>query len=406
LSVTLTDVDAALSRAQTEVAQLGSRLFELDAERERGAGEVDGLQGASAIEWRAAHDQISVMWSWYQALSETLATITARRQSAPVDRGETEALWSDLNSCSVDLPAESMELARSCLPEEAMAATTWTIAGLVRFMSTVLARAAETVTSVPTIRELALPKLDEMEASLARSETAARAAGLRIPNEAAALKERLHTLRVQLATDPLAVPLDGFSDLSAATARIGRQVDEALAELDGVEEELERIDTDLRAGLDDLDRARQDRAETDKKIAGDAVTPPAEDSDEVAGRLAELRNGLDEAQQRLAAGDRAGALRLAGALGPATAQIRATTRALAASAAAPLARRRELRGRLDAYRAKAHSLGRAEDPALSGLYRTVMDTLYSAPCDLDEAERQLAEYQAGILGPTGREGLA
>jgi hypothetical protein len=400
LSVTLTEVDAALARAQTEIAALGSRLFELDAERERGAAEVDGLRGASAVEWQGAHDQISVMWSWYQALSQTLANFTTRRHSPRIGRRETEALWSDLNSASVDLPGESMELARCCLTADAMAARTWTISRLVRFMSAVLAKAAETITSVLTIRELALPKLDEMDASVAHTESVARDSGLHIPNETAALRERLRTIRDQLATDPLAVPLDAFSELSTGIARIERQVDEALAELDRVDSELERINSDLCAALDDLDRASQDWAETDRKIAGHAGRPAAEETGEVPGRVTELRNGLEQARQCLATGDRAGALRLAGALGPATADVRATTRRLAASAAAPLDRRRELRGRLQAYRAKAQSLGRAEDPALSELYRTVMDTLYRAPCDLDEAERQLTEYQAGILGST------
>jgi hypothetical protein len=407
LSATLTDVDAALARAQTDMAEFASRLFELDTERDRGAAEADSLRGASAVEWQAAGDQISVMWSWYQALSQKLASFAARRRSPHINRRETEALWSDLNRPAVDLPAESMELARRCLPEDAMAAPTWTVSKLVRFMSTVLVRAAETITSVLTIRELVLPKLDEIEASLAHSEAAARAASLHIPNETVALRERLHTLRVQLAADPLAVPLDDFSELSAlsaATARIRRGLDEALAELDRVDDELHRINADLCAALDDLDRARQDRTETDTKIAGCAAPPAAEDTaddtDEVLARVGELRNGLEQAGQRLATGDRAGALRLARALGPAAAQLRATTVALAASAAAPLARRRELRGRLEAYRAKAHGLGRAEDQALSQLYRTVKDTLYGAPCDLDEAERQLAEYQAGILLPT------
>jgi hypothetical protein len=397
----MTDVDAALTRAQTDVAQLGTRLFELDAERERGAAEVDGLQGTTAVEWQNAHDQISVMWSWYRALSETLATMVARRRSPRIDRREADALWSDLNTPSVDLPVESMELARRCLTEEA-AAPTWTISDLVRFMSTVLAKAAETVTSVITIRELARPKLDEMDASLTASEGAARAAGIHVPNDAEVLRDRLRNLRVQLASDPLAVPLEVFGDLAAVTARIRHEVDEALEELNTIDEALERIDADLAAGLDDVHRAGQDRADTGQKIARHAVMP-GEDLDEVAARLAALRADLEQARERLSAGDRVGAVRLGNALGLATAQARATASALAVSAAAPLARRRELRGRLEAYRAKAHGLGRDEDPALSELYRTVTDTLYTAPCDLEEAERQLADYQAGIVGATGSE---
>jgi hypothetical protein len=58
-----------------------------------------------------------------------------------------------------------------------------------------------------------------------------------------------------------------------------------------------------------------------------------------------------------------------------------------------LARRRELRGRLDAYRAKAIATGRAEDLALDELYQSAASVLYQAPCDLEEAERSVAAYQ-------------
>jgi hypothetical protein len=406
VSASLADVDAALGQVQTGVAQLGGRLFELDAERERRAAEADGLQGDSAAQWQGALDQISVMWAWYQALSEAVSSIVTRRQSSDPDRGNTETWWRELTGPSIELPADSMELARRCLPAEAVAATTWAIRPLVALISNVLETAAETITSVLAMRDVALPKLDEIEASLARSEAAARAAGVRVPNEAASLKNRLDRLRAQLASDPLAVPLEAFAQLTAAAARIGHQVDESVAELSGLEETLDHLDADLEAAQGDLDRARQDMAEVRAKIAGPGRPGRADDTDSLASRSAELRGRLTQARQLLAAGNRAGAARLAGAVGPAALDLRATAGALAGSAAEPLTRRRELRGRLDAYRAKAHSLGRAEDAGLSELYRRAEDALYTAPCDLDEAERRLAGYQAGILSPSGREGSA
>jgi hypothetical protein len=404
--VSLADVDAALGLAQTEVAQLGGRLFELDAERERRAAEADGLQGDSAAEWQGALDQIAVMWAWYQTLSEAVSSIATRRESSDPDRGNTETCWRDLTGPSIELPAESMDLARRCLPAEAVAATTWAIHPLVALISQVLETAAETIASVLAMRDVALPKLEEIETSLARSDAAARAAGVRVPNEAASVKSRLDSLRAQLASDPMAVPLEAFAQLTAAAARIGHQVDESVAELSGVEETLDHIDADLEAAQRDLDQARHDMAEVEAKIAGPAGPRRTDDTDSLARQSTELRGRLTQAWDLVAAGNRAGAARLAGALGPTARDLRATADALAGSAAEPLTRRRELRGRLDAYRAKAHSLGRAEDPGLLELYRRAEDALYTAPCDLDEAERQLAGYQAGILSPPGREGPA
>jgi hypothetical protein len=406
VSVSLADVDAALGQAQADVAQLGARLFELDAERERNAAEADGLQGDSAVEWQGALDQISVMWAWYQALSEAVSSITARRQSLGPHRGNTDTWWRELNRPSIELPAESMELARRCLPAEAVAVTTWAIHPLVALISKVLETAAETITSVLAIRDLALPKLDEIEASLARSEAAARRAGVRIPNEAASVKNRLDHLRAQLASDPMAVPLEAFAELTEAVARVGHQVDASVAELSGLEQTLDHIGADLEAAQRDLEQARHDLAEGEAKIAQRARPRIAEDSDGLARQAAELRSRLTQARQLLGAGDRAGASRLAGAVGPATLDLHTKAAAMAGSAAEPLTRRRELRGRLDAYRAKAHNLGRAEDPTLLELYRRAEDALYTAPCDLDEAERRLAGYQAGILNPSRKEGPA
>ncbi|NED88647.1 hypothetical protein G3I76_52300, partial [Streptomyces sp. SID11233] len=55
--------------------------------------------------------------------------------------------------------------------------------------------------------------------------------------------------------------------------------------------------------------------------------------------------------------------------------------------AAPLAIRAELRGRLDAYRAKVARHGLAEDTLLMERYDAARRMLWSAPCDLRAAEQ-------------------
>jgi hypothetical protein len=94
--------------------------------------------------------------------------------------------------------------------------------------------------------------------------------------------------------------------------------------------------------------------------------------------------------------DRAGAARVVARLAAELDRIGRDVAAAAGDAAAPLARRRELRGRLDAYRAKAIATGRAEDVQLEDLYQSAVAVLYQAPCDLDEAERALGAYQSSL----------
>jgi hypothetical protein len=61
-----------------------------------------------------------------------------------------------------------------------------------------------------------------------------------------------------------------------------------------------------------------------------------------------------------------------------------------------LSRRDELRGRLEAYRAKAGGTGFAEDEELSRRYDTAHELLYTAPCDLPAATRAVFAYQQAL----------
>ncbi|MFY1692127.1 hypothetical protein [Plantactinospora sp. WMMB782] len=67
-----------------------------------------------------------------------------------------------------------------------------------------------------------------------------------------------------------------------------------------------------------------------------------------------------------------------------------------------LRRRAELRGRLDAYRAKAGRLGLIEHTELSARHRLARDLLYTSPCDLSAATRAVVAYQRHLNDLTGR----
>jgi hypothetical protein len=64
--------------------------------------------------------------------------------------------------------------------------------------------------------------------------------------------------------------------------------------------------------------------------------------------------------------------------------------------AAPLRTRNDLRGLLGAYRTRAARSGRAEDPEITEAYRAARTILWSAPCDLVQAERLVAAYQHAV----------
>jgi hypothetical protein len=70
----------------------------------------------------------------------------------------------------------------------------------------------------------------------------------------------------------------------------------------------------------------------------------------------------------------------------------ADARRVAEANGAAVARRNELRGLLQAFRAKSIAMGRAEDPDLVRLHQAAEQALYLAPCDLPAAEKLVGEY--------------
>ena len=62
-----------------------------------------------------------------------------------------------------------------------------------------------------------------------------------------------------------------------------------------------------------------------------------------------------------------------------------------------LSRRDELRGLLEAYKAKAARLGAAEDPGLTDRYDQARELLWTAPCDLNAAADAVNRFQQAVL---------
>jgi hypothetical protein len=256
------------------------------------------------------------------------------------------------------------------------------------------------MTSLWAMRDLALPRLDDIEGRLAGASAAASRAGLRTPNEVASARTQVQQLRLQVTRDPVTVAPGQIADLSLSVSRICQVVDEAVTAVDGAVTELGRLTAAIDAVCRTLEQARTDAAEARQKVQG---VSPALNLDGLSVRADLLRTEAADAARMLEV-DRPGAARVVARLAAALERMDRDAAAAAAAAAAPLARRRELRGRLHAYHAKAIGTGRAEDLRLEDLYQSAVTVLYQAPCDLDEAERTLAAYQSSLLRLSREEG--
>ncbi len=396
----LADIDRTLEEARVATNRLGSMLFELEEERARRSVEAGRLRGESETSWSAACEQLAVLWAWYRALTETVDSIAGLRQTGRSRHTDRLHMWRALTEPSVELSPESMQLVGHSLAGSPLLTSPTAITPLIAAMTATYERGAEVITSVCAVWDLALPRLQDIDASVAAAEDVARRAGLRLPNELGPARARLDKLRDQATHDPLGADLGEIGELSRTVTRVA-------GDLRDQQESVEKLEVNLEmaaGGLESMDAllggARARHAEAAVKIAG--PIPAVSVLHDADARVDRLRRDLREAAA-LARTDPARAVRILAALQPRLEGLRVQATGAAEAAGRPLARRRELRGLLEAYVAKAHSLGRGEDVALEQLHRHAEESLYCSPCDLAEAQRRVAEYQHALITPTNED---
>jgi hypothetical protein len=169
---------------------------------------------------------------------------------------------------------------------------------------------------------------------------------------------------------------------------------ELAGQLTAAAQALEAIDTLI-------DQARAARAEASQKILG--ATFGTVDADALAARLNFLRTNLRSITS-VGQGDWQEARRLLGQLDQQTAALRDEVTLALGAVKGPLDTRNELRGRLDAYHAKALAIGLAEDEGLTQVYERARTLLFTAPCDVAGAEAAVREYQQGLSRPRAARG--
>ena len=174
--------------------------------------------------------------------------------------------------------------------------------------------------------------------------------------------------------------VDPPADLTTRAAAVRARLDTAEAEREDMLGKLEAASS-LLADLDTKEAAVRALAETCRAKIADApplavpsiaaIAPPPDGARDRPWPAVEapVRTWLQQAERAGAALDEA-----------------------ARRFQAPLTRRDELRGLLQAFRDKAASAGLAEHEALDPLYTAARDTLWSAPCDLAVAQSQVDEY--------------
>ncbi|MBQ0886333.1 hypothetical protein KBZ94_15565 [Streptomyces sp. RM72] len=413
------EVDRALARLGAEHEAIETSLLALQDHAGRRLLEGAELTGVTAERWSAAEASITLLWSYFDAYTGALRTAreirSRRRWSSREDLAELTEL---LRGEAVTVSGQAAANAPTLQGGPGRLSERYSLVTLVERMNQLYAGSLDMVVAADAVWSALPARIDLLAAELQRTRKLAHSVGVR-PGEHPAgddlerITRTLTRLREQVISDPLAFwqPAQGSSapgggrpdttvyDREArALEEVRREIDAVLAVRQDAEQRIVRLRDVLSRADRTLAEARTARGEVLAKIAATEVPvvggPPIVLQEQLAAaaeyrrhaqwhRLSPLLESLEEkAEDEL---------------------LRARESLTAVTA--PLAVRAELRGRLDAYKAKMARLGHAEDPELAEKYEKARRMLWSAPCDLRVAEQAVLRYQhaaAELLGTARR----
>ncbi|MDK1345315.1 hypothetical protein QNO09_18825 [Streptomyces sp. 378] len=411
------EVDRALARLGAEHEAIETSLLALQDHAGRRLLEGARLTGVTQERWTSTEASITLLWTYFDAYTDALRTardIRARRRwSSREDLVElTELLNGDsvtvAGSATATANAPTLHGGPNRLSER------YSLSALVDRMNELYATSLDMVVAADAVWSALPARIDLLAAELQRTRRLAHSVGVR-PGEHPAgddlerITRILTKLREQVVSDPLAfwlaaegssAPGGGRPDLTVydrearALEDVRREIDAVLTVRQDAEKRIVRLRDILSRADRTLAEARTARGEVLAKIAATEVPvvsgPPTVLQEQLAAaaeyrrqaqwhRLSPLLESLEQkAEDEL---------------------LRARESLTAVTA--PLAVRAELRGRLDAYKAKVARHGFAEDTLLVERYEKARRMLWSAPCDLRAAEQAVLRYQhaaAELLG--------
>jgi hypothetical protein len=339
------------------------------------------LTGVSRQRWDAASVTLAELWETFNAYTTAIDRATALAGSRLGQR--------ELTEISELLTGPSVSIARTGSARRDIADPGYDRVTL----ASARARMRDGFTAVTDVTSAAEQRWNDLAGRL--DAAASGLAGLdpmgdqELAAEAAAIRSDLDRLRVTLNADPLGADLataDRLRDRCQAVAT-------RAASLAGLRTGAAGRIAAIHALADSCLAAQADAATAYQRAAAKiatvppvpaAATDPAPrlavlDTLLAAGRWDRLRSELDLLERELTA---------------VTGQFHESERTLVSL----LSQRDELRGLLDAYKAKAARLGAAEDTFLCGLYDQTRALLWTAPCDLNAASAAVTSYQQAVNG--------
>jgi hypothetical protein len=375
----------AVRAAAAERDAIQANLLDLDGSFGKRLLAGSQLTGVSRQRWDTAAAALSALWELYSTYSGVIdrAGELAAGRLGPRELTELSEL---LTGPSVEVARGPAPLARRDLADTGL--DRLTLATARARMRGDYQQITEVVTTAEQVWTLVAGRLDAVAGDLAGVESLGDQV---LGSEVAAIRADLDRQRAVLSTDPLGAQ-DAAADRLADRARAaGARAAELAKVRDGARQRI----AVLRTTADSARAAYAQAQDAYQRVAAKiSAVPPVPGFTDPAPRLAAL-------EPLLASGNWP-------ALSAALAELERDTPSVLAKCAESertvvslLSQRDELRGLLDAYKAKAGRLGAAEDSGLARLYDQARGLLWTAPCDLSVASAAVTTYQQAVLALGG-----
>ncbi len=394
-------IDAAIDRRAQERSGVSAGLLELDDHPGRRLLDGAQLTGATAQAWAQASAELAGLWTVFEAYQQVLDRVVLMRGGPKTRLGDRElaAMADLLTGRSVALPRQAVPFERRGLLDPASTQDLLTLDEAVESMTRTYDLVKKVAVDAENAWNRLLEPLDELQAKARAARAAADRVGVSadpVFHRLAGIEAQTSDLRRRALSDPLGTAAGGGAATPARVARL-------LADLAGVQTELEqalaaREEFDQRlAGVQDVivliaraeAEAERIRGEVREKIARAKLPPASEAAEHLRTKVADLQRERSGQSWTLLG-------RNLSALEKNSRVILENAQKRVGQIRAPLDRRDELRGLLEAYRARAARHGISESPALAAAHALARDLLWSAPCDLAGAEAAVRHYQAAV----------
>jgi hypothetical protein len=350
------------------------------------------LTEATAIQVAAALDAMNQVFQHFDLLRTTINQAAELRKQFPRFLGsdqkcqEVEAL---LVGQSIQLSVIQVPLAQRSLLSAAETTCTVTPDALLSMMTLTFETARDTILAVDVAWSHLELTLSQAEAEIQALRQQANILGVNDLTDLKGVEQAIAPLRDQVATDPLGVKDEFEQQIQPLIERIKGRLNQVLQQHNQIQDGLAIAHT-LSQNLTELNQqAHTAYAESLEKVRDHSGLQPPLSAD----HLDALCQWLSRLETRFAAGlvhpIRVG---LENWTANVKAAIAIEQRAIIANCY-PLETRRELRGRLEALKAKALARGRAEDPMLADLSAQAKQILYTRPTDLAKAIELVTRYE-------------